>query len=85
MRHLILAVFAVALLLTAAHADDWSKIYNVEHAPQLRVDTSDADIRLDTRQLEQQLAPLLVAQRLFERPCQITHSTLIGVGGHEPC
>jgi DUF4097 and DUF4098 domain-containing protein YvlB len=48
MRHLAVAVFAVALLLTAAQADDWSKTYNVEHAPQLRVDTSDADIRLDT-------------------------------------
>jgi len=48
MRHFVFALFAVALLLTAAHADDWSKSYTVEHAPQLRVDTSDADIRLDT-------------------------------------
>ena len=48
MRQFAIALFAVALLLTAAHADDWSKTYAVEHAPQLRVDTSDADIRLDT-------------------------------------
>lgn len=48
MRHFAIALFAVALLLTAAHADDWSKTYTVEHAPRLRVDTSDADIRLDT-------------------------------------
>ena len=49
MRHFTFALFAVvALMLTAAHADDWSKTYTVEHAPQLRVDTSDADIRLDT-------------------------------------
>ena len=48
MRHLTFALFAVALLLTAAQADDWSKTYNIEHSPQLRVDTSDADIRLDT-------------------------------------
>jgi DUF4097 and DUF4098 domain-containing protein YvlB len=48
MRHLSFAPLAVALLLTAAHADDWSKTYTVEHSPQLRVDTSDADIRLDT-------------------------------------
>jgi DUF4097 and DUF4098 domain-containing protein YvlB len=48
MRHLSFALLAAALLLTAAHADDWSKIYTVEHSPQLRVDTSDADIRLDT-------------------------------------
>jgi DUF4097 and DUF4098 domain-containing protein YvlB len=48
MRHFTAALFAVALLLTAAHADDWSKTYTVGHAPDLRVDTSDADIRLDT-------------------------------------
>jgi DUF4097 and DUF4098 domain-containing protein YvlB len=48
MRHFAISLFAVALLLTAAHADDWSKTYTVEHAPQVRVDTSDADIRLDT-------------------------------------
>jgi DUF4097 and DUF4098 domain-containing protein YvlB len=48
MRHFTFALFAVALLLTAAQADDWSKTYTVGHTPQLRVDTSDADIRLDT-------------------------------------
>jgi DUF4097 and DUF4098 domain-containing protein YvlB len=48
MRHLTLTAFAVALMLTAARADDWSKTYTVERTPQLRVDTSDADIRLDT-------------------------------------
>jgi DUF4097 and DUF4098 domain-containing protein YvlB len=48
MRPITIALFTIALLLTAAHADDWSKTYTVEHAPQLRVDTSDADIRLDT-------------------------------------
>jgi DUF4097 and DUF4098 domain-containing protein YvlB len=48
MRHFAIALFAVALSLTAAQADDWSKTYTVEHAPQLRVDTSDAEIRLDT-------------------------------------
>src|SRR6267154_1466166 len=48
MRHFAISLFAVALLLTGARADDWSKTYTVEHAPQLRVDTSDADIRLDT-------------------------------------
>src|SRR5947209_6755221 len=46
MRHLALLPFALVLLITAALADDWSKTYNVEHTPQLRVDTSDADIRL---------------------------------------
>ncbi len=48
MRHLTFALFAAALLLTAAQADDWSKTYTIERTPQLRVDTSDADIRLDT-------------------------------------
>jgi len=49
MRNLAVAVFAAALIFTvAARADDWSKTYTVQHAPQLRVDTSDASIRLDT-------------------------------------
>lgn len=48
MRTITLALFSVALLLTVAQADDWSKTYDVNPAPQLRVDTSDADIRLDT-------------------------------------
>lgn len=48
MRQFTFALLAVALLLTAAQADDWSKTYTVGHAPQLRVDTSDAAIRLDT-------------------------------------
>jgi DUF4097 and DUF4098 domain-containing protein YvlB len=48
MRPFVITLFAIVLLLTAAQADDWSKTYTVEHAPQLRVDTSDADIRLDT-------------------------------------
>src|SRR5437868_15244704 len=48
MRHLSFAAFALALMVTAAHADDWSKTYTIERAPQLRVDTSDADIRVDT-------------------------------------
>jgi DUF4097 and DUF4098 domain-containing protein YvlB len=47
MRHLTFALFAVALLLTAAQADDWSKTYNIEHAPQLRVDTSDGSVSLE--------------------------------------
>lgn len=48
MRYFAFSIAAIALLLTGAQADDWSKTYTVEHAPQLRVDTSDADIRLDT-------------------------------------
>lgn len=48
MRNFAIALFATTLLLTAAQAHDWSKTYTVEHAPQLRVDSSDADIRLDT-------------------------------------
>lgn len=48
MRHLAIGVFAIATLLSTARADDWSKTYSIEHMPQLRVDTSDADIRLDT-------------------------------------
>jgi DUF4097 and DUF4098 domain-containing protein YvlB len=48
MRRIAIALFAVAVFLTTAHADNWSKTYTVGSAAQLRVDTSDADIRLDT-------------------------------------
>src|SRR2546430_17570099 len=48
MRYFTIALFAVSMSLTTARADDWSKTYTVGHAPQLRVDTSDANIRLDT-------------------------------------
>lgn len=48
MRQLAFACLAIALLIAAAHADDWSKTYDVGRNPQLRVDTSDAAIRLDT-------------------------------------
>ncbi|HUM07197.1 MAG TPA: DUF4097 family beta strand repeat-containing protein [Terriglobales bacterium] len=48
MRTITLVLLAIALLPAAALADDWSKTYEVGQNPQLRVDTSDADIRLDT-------------------------------------
>jgi len=48
MRFFAISLFAFALSITAARADDWSKTYSIGHMPQLRVDTSDADIRLDT-------------------------------------
>ena len=48
MPHLNLALLVVALMFTAAHADDWSKSYDVGSNPQLRVHTTDANIELDT-------------------------------------
>ena len=48
MRSFHFTLLAVALLCTAARADDWSKTYDVSQSPQLRVDTSDANISLDT-------------------------------------
>jgi DUF4097 and DUF4098 domain-containing protein YvlB len=48
MRQFAIVLFAFALSLTVARADNWSKTYTIEHTPRLRVDTSDADIRIDT-------------------------------------
>ena len=48
MRRFYFVLLAVSLLFTVARADNWSKTYDVGQMPQLRVDTSDADIRLDT-------------------------------------
>jgi DUF4097 and DUF4098 domain-containing protein YvlB len=43
---LILAIGAVAVL--PARADEWSKTYNLSGKPELRIETSDADIRVTT-------------------------------------
>jgi DUF4097 and DUF4098 domain-containing protein YvlB len=44
--------FGMALFLTAialpAHAEQWSKTYNISGRPDLRVETSDANIHVDT-------------------------------------
>src|ERR1700758_3604704 len=42
----ILAVSVVAVL--PAHADEWSKTYNLTGQPELRIETSDANIRVTT-------------------------------------
>lgn len=49
-RLALLTVFLGAMLATAlpARADDWSKTYKLTGKPELRVDTSDANIRVST-------------------------------------
>jgi DUF4097 and DUF4098 domain-containing protein YvlB len=45
----LLAVSVVAVLATKpAHADEWSKTYNLSGKPNLRIETSDANIRVTT-------------------------------------
>jgi DUF4097 and DUF4098 domain-containing protein YvlB len=49
MQRLIFALLGLVLALTPlAIADDWSKTYNISAKPDLRVETSDANIRVDT-------------------------------------
>jgi len=43
-----LAVFAFAFAILPAHADEWSKTYTISGRPDLRVETSDANIRVNT-------------------------------------
>ena len=43
---LYLLVFSLALS-AAAHDDDWSKVYDLTGKPELRVDTHDADVRIE--------------------------------------
>jgi DUF4097 and DUF4098 domain-containing protein YvlB len=45
---LSLAAFALTLATLPAHADEWSKTYNISARPDLKVETSDANIRLTT-------------------------------------
>ena len=49
MKQIVLAIVAVALIsATPARAEQWSKTYNISGRPDLRVDTSDANIRVET-------------------------------------
>ena len=44
-----LAILAVAVIaVLPAHADEWSKTYNISGKPDLRIETSDANIRVTT-------------------------------------
>ena len=42
-----MALFLIAIAFPA-HAEQWSKTYNISGRPDLRVETSDANIRVDT-------------------------------------
>ena len=49
MKHILLTTLGVFLVLSSlAHADDWSKTYALTGKPDLRVETSDANIHVDT-------------------------------------
>jgi len=52
MKRLSLAALAVAVVAVlsaaSAHADEWSKTYNLTGKPDLRIETSDANIRVTT-------------------------------------
>ncbi len=49
LKRLSLAVLAVAVIsVVPAHADEWSKTYTITGKPDLRIETSDANIRVTT-------------------------------------
>jgi hypothetical protein len=49
MERLTLLVLATSVVgVLPAHADEWSKTYNLSGKPELRIETSDADIRVTT-------------------------------------
>lgn len=49
MKRIVLAIFVLGLAAALpAAADEWSKTYNVSGMPELRVETSDANIRVST-------------------------------------
>ena len=47
-KGLILGCFVLSLTVLSAQADDWSKTYTLTGKPDLRVETSDANIRVTT-------------------------------------
>ncbi|HEY3619095.1 MAG TPA: hypothetical protein VGK96_19965, partial [Candidatus Sulfotelmatobacter sp.] len=49
MKRLSLIILAFSVLaVLPAHADEWSKTYNLTGKPELRIETSDANIRVTT-------------------------------------
>jgi DUF4097 and DUF4098 domain-containing protein YvlB len=49
LKRMSLAILAVAVIaVVPAHADEWSKTYTVSGKPDLRIETSDANIRVTT-------------------------------------
>jgi len=49
MRNICLTLFVAALTFTAlAHADDWSKTYDLTGKPELRVETHNANVRIES-------------------------------------
>lgn len=48
MRHLAFAVLCLSLTAISARADEWSRTYTISGKPELRVETSDANITVDT-------------------------------------
>jgi DUF4097 and DUF4098 domain-containing protein YvlB len=49
MKHLSLAILVTIIVsVSSAHADEWSKTYNLTGKPELRIETSDANIRVTT-------------------------------------
>ncbi len=48
MKRIFLAVFVLGVTVTFARADEWSKTYSISGRPELRIETSDANIRVTT-------------------------------------
>jgi DUF4097 and DUF4098 domain-containing protein YvlB len=48
MKRIGLALLTLAVLTFPASAEQWSKTYTISNSPDLRVDTTDANIRVDT-------------------------------------
>ena len=66
---LFVAVFALTAFTTFAHADDWSKTYDLTGKPELRVEAHDANVRIeawDQNKIEARVS---------------THGGHIGIGG----
>jgi hypothetical protein len=72
MPKISLLVFLVTIVFTAlAHADDWSKIYDLTSTPDLRIEAHDANVRIETWDQSR------IEARLT------THGWHIGTGGLE--
>ena len=48
MKAITKMVLVLSLAIPLAHADEWSKTYKLTGQPDLKVDSTDAEIRVDT-------------------------------------
>ena len=67
MKPITKVLLVLSLAIPLAHADEWSKTYKLTGQPDLKVDSTDAEIRVDTTELSADEAADFIVAKLLER------------------